>query len=183
MRVLLTVGHGTLTAPALINMLRGAGVTTVVDVRLVPRSRHNPQFDQSALDESVTAAGIGYRWERDLGGFRRPSTQSPHLALRHPAFRGYADWMEGERFRAALGTVVARATVERPAVMCSESVWWRCHRRLIADYVALCVDGVTPRHLLHDGSIVEHRLTDGARRGGDCVVYDVGIAPPLFMGS
>jgi uncharacterized protein (DUF488 family) len=177
--VVLTVGHGTLSGEELSDLLHCAAVAVLVDVRSMPRSRHNPQFERDVLTASLPAAGIAYRWERELGGFRRPSPSSPNVALRHPAFRGYADWMAGERFRAAIQTTVAEARRERLALMCSESVWWRCHRRLIADYVALCVDGVEPRHLLHDGSIADHRITDGARREGDRVVYDVGFTQPL----
>jgi uncharacterized protein (DUF488 family) len=107
-------------------------------------------------------AGASYRWEPALGGFRKPQPGSLNVALRHPAFRGYADYMQTEAFRKALDTLLYGAGEERTAILCSESLWWRCHRRLIADAASL-LHGVEVLHLMHDGKLRPHVPTDGAR--------------------
>jgi uncharacterized protein (DUF488 family) len=170
---LLTVGHGTLEAGALASLLRGAGVARLVDVRTAPGSRRHPHVGRIAMEGWLPAAGIEYRWERDLGGFRRAAADSPNTALRHPAFRGYADHMRTPTFRAALDAVLADAAEAPTAVMCSESLWWRCHRRLIADAASL-LGGADVVHLHHGGRLEPHRPTDGVRREGDLLVYDGG---------
>jgi uncharacterized protein (DUF488 family) len=177
---LLTVGHGTLTADELGRLLVDNGVEQPVDVRSYPGSRRNPQFGREAMETWVPGAGIGYRWERRLGGRRRARPDSLNVALRNEAFRGYADHMAGEAFRAGLDAVLAEAAERRTAVMCSETVWWRCHRRLLSD-AAVLVRGAEVRHLMHDGRLVAHPVTEGARldRGRGCVVYDVGGDVPL----
>src|SRR5438067_10028130 len=126
------------------------------------------------MEEWLTAAGIGYRWEPALGGLRKPTPDSPNIALRHSGFRAYADHMATAEFANALDGVLAEASHRRTAVMCAESLWWRCHRRLIADFATL-VRGVDVEHLLHDGRLSDHRITEGARREGDLVIYDVGV--------
>jgi len=123
-------------------------------------------------------AGIDYRWEPRLGGRRRVRPDSPNVALRDDAFRGYADHMGSEEFRAGLDDVLAEARRRRTAVLCAESVWWRCHRRLLSDFAVL-VRGAAVHHLMHDGRTLPHRVTEGARRRGDGVVYDVGTDRPL----
>jgi uncharacterized protein (DUF488 family) len=107
-------------------------------------------------------AGASYRWEPALGGFRKPQPGSRNVALRHPAFRGYADYMQTQTFQKALDTLLHGATEERSVILCSESLWWRCHRRLIADAAAL-LHGVEVLHLMHDGKLRPHVPTDGAR--------------------
>jgi uncharacterized protein (DUF488 family) len=158
---LLTVGHGTLPAERFAALLGGADVSSLVDVRTAPGSRHNPQFGRLELSAWLPEAGIDYRWEKRLGGFRKPAPDSPNDALRHPAFRGYADYIGGEEFGRALDEVLGAAATRRTAVMCSESVWWRCHRRLIAD-AALLLRGVPVLHLMHDGGLRPHQPTEGA---------------------
>jgi uncharacterized protein (DUF488 family) len=175
---LLTVGHGTLAAPAFADLVTGAGVELLVDVRSYPGSRRNPQFGRDEMARWLPEAGVDYRWERRLGGRRPVRPDSPHVALRHPSFRGYADHMDGPDFGAALDEVVAWAAARRTAVMCSESVWWRCHRRLLAD-AAVLTRGVDVVHLLHDGRLVPHAVTDGVRVDGDHLVYDIGGERPL----
>jgi uncharacterized protein (DUF488 family) len=177
---LLTVGHGTLAAGELAGLLTGAGVELLVDVRSYPGSRRNPQFGREAMAEWVPGSGLGYRWERRLGGRRRARPDSVNVALRNEAFRGYADHMAGEEFRSGLDAVLAEAAEWRTAVMCSETVWWRCHRRLLSD-AAVLVRGAGVRHLMHDGRLVAHPVTDGARLDRDrgCLVYDVGGDAPL----
>ncbi len=155
-------------------------MTLLVDVRSFPGSRRHPHFGREAMEAWVPGAGIDYRWERRLGGRRRARPDSENAALRNDAFRGYADHMTGEEFRAGLDAVLAEAATRRTAVMCSETVWWRCHRRLLSD-AAVLIDGAEVGHLMHDGRLVAHRLTDGARldaRRGR-VVYDVGADVPL----
>lgn len=179
---LLTVGHGTLAADELGRLLVEHGVELLVDVRSYPGSRHNPQFGREAMEAWVPGAGVAYRWERRLGGRRRARPDSMNVALRNEAFRGYADHMAGDEFQAGLDAVLAEAAERRTAAMCSETVWWRCHRRLLSD-AAVLVRGAEVRHLMHDGRLVPHPLTDGARLDRDrgCVVYDLGgdVSLPL----
>jgi uncharacterized protein (DUF488 family) len=111
-------------------------------------------------------AGASYRWEPALGGFRKPQADSSNVALRHPAFRGYADYMQTEPFQKALATLLHGAAEERSVILCSESLWWRCHRRLIADAASL-LHGVEVLHLMHDGKLRAHVPTEGVRVTGD----------------
>jgi uncharacterized protein (DUF488 family) len=179
---LLSVGHGTMTSEALAELFTGAGVELVVDVRSVPGSRRHPQFGRSEFEVWLPAAGVGYRWERDLGGFRRPEPSSRNVALRHPSFRGYADHMVTGRFRHALERMLDDAAHQVVTIMCAETLWWRCHRRLIADAATLCCDAEV-RHLGHDGRLSPHRLTAGVRvDSGGGLVYDAG-QPPLDAGG
>jgi uncharacterized protein (DUF488 family) len=172
-RRLLTVGHGTLSAVDLARLLAGTGVEAVVDVRSIPGSRRHPQFGRTELEEWMPAAGIGYRWEPDLGGFRAPVADSPNVALRHPSFRGYADYMTTDAFDCALEGLLDEASRLVVSAMCAETLWWRCHRRLIAD-AAVLLHGAEVRHLGHDGRLFVHRLTEGVRLEGRRLVYDVG---------
>jgi uncharacterized protein (DUF488 family) len=171
---LLTVGHGTASQQELTDLLRGAGVALLVDVRTAPGSRRHPHVARSELEQWLPAAGIGYRWEQDLGGFRRPAADSPDVVWREPMFRGYAGWMRQEPFRVALERVLAAG--DGTVVMCSESLWWRCHRRLLADAVVLLHD-VPVEHLMHDRRRQPHRPTDGARVTPAGLVYDEGALP------
>jgi uncharacterized protein (DUF488 family) len=172
-RALVTVGHGTLDADVFAQLLVDAGVTHLVDVRAHPGSRRHPQFSRSSMEEWVPAAGVHYRWAPDLGGRRRAAASSRHVALTNTAFRAYADYMETDAFRSALDELLAGARTERSAVMCAETLWWRCHRRLIADAVVLRRSfGV--EHLFHDGKVVEHAPTPVARLHDDALVYDGG---------
>jgi uncharacterized protein (DUF488 family) len=171
-RRLLTVGHGTAGRDELLGLLRHAGVQLVVDVRSAPGSRRFPHVRRSELAQWLPAAGIAYQWEADLGGFRRPRPGSPNTALRHPSFRGYADYMATAAFREALAGLLARAAHQVTTVMCAETLWWRCHRRLIAD-AATILGNARVCHLGHDGRLSPHRLTPGVRRSpGDTLIYD-----------
>lgn len=170
---LLTVGHGTLSSEQLAALLDGAGVEALVDVRTAPGSRRHPQFARAEMERWLPAAGIAYRWERALGGFRRPLPESPNTALRHAGFRGYADYMAGDAFPAALEGVLAEAARRPTVIMCAESLWWRCHRRLVADAGQL-VHGIEVGHLAHDGRVGPHRPTDGVRVEEGRLVYDGG---------
>jgi len=170
---LLTVGHGTLDADRLVGLLVAAGVGTVVDVRTAPGSRRHPHVARARMGEWLPAAGIAYRWEPDLGGWRKAAPDSPNVALRHSGFRGYADHMATAGFAAALDLLLDEAATGVTATMCSETLWWRCHRRLLAD-AAVLTRGAQVSHLGHDGRLTVHRVTDGARIDGDIVVYDGG---------
>jgi uncharacterized protein (DUF488 family) len=176
---LITVGHGTLPEDEFVALLAGAGVQSLVDVRTAPGSRRHPHFMRQAMEQWVPDAGISYRWEPRLGGLRKPSPDSPNVALRHPGFRAYADHMATPEFVAAVGDVLVEATARPTTVMCAESLWWRCHRRLIADFATL-VQGADVCHLMHDGRLAEHRPTEGVRREGEGLVYDVGETGSLL---
>lgn len=178
MTVLRTVGHGTLAAEVFASLLDSADVARVVDVRSFPGSRHNPQFGREAMERWVPETGLAYSWMRELGGRRRPNRGSKHVALRNDAFRAYADYMETEAFVSGVDQLLVGASGVSSAVMCSESVWWRCHRRLLADYLVL-VRGVDVAHLMHDGRLTPHAPTEGVRVERETLVYDVGITPPL----
>ncbi len=177
---LLTVGHGTISAEALSELLGGAGVELVVDVRTAPGSRRHPHFGRDRMAVWLPEAGVGYRWEPDLGGWRSARPDSPHVALRDKAFRGYADHMETPAFVAAAdrlleetGRLLDDAADRQTAAMCSESLWWKCHRRLLSDFAVL-VRSVAVAHLGHDGRLTVHEPTDGARVETGRLVYDAG---------
>jgi uncharacterized protein (DUF488 family) len=183
--MLLTYGHGTESAERTAAILTGAGVSELVDIRTAPGSRRHPQFSRAAMEEWLSGTGIGYRWDKRLGGFRKPGTDNPDVAWHEPMFRGYAEHMRGADFRDALDAVLADAVLaaeaggRQVAVMCSESLWWRCHRRLLADFVTLA-RGAEVRHLMHDGSTQAHRLSPGVRlREDGLLVYDAGQATLL----
>jgi uncharacterized protein (DUF488 family) len=173
---LVTVGHGTMSREGFSDLLRDAGVMQVVDVRSVPASRRNPHFAREQVERWLPADGIAYGWERRLGGFRRPRPDSTNVALRHPSFRGYADYMATAEFGEALDALVGSALARVTAVMCAETLWWRCHRRLIADAAEL-VRSLHTVHLGHDGRLADHRLTDGVRLDDDGVVVYDGPVP------
>jgi uncharacterized protein (DUF488 family) len=168
---LLTVGHGPEDRTALAARLRGAAVGLVVDVRRFPGSRSNPDVRRGALEEWLPAAGIGYRWEARLGGRRRLPPGGPVADgwWTVAQFAAYAAHTRTAEFAAALDEVLAEAATGTVAVMCSESVWWRCHRRLVAD-VAVLARGVPVSHLMPDGRLAEHRPSEGAVRGDDGLV-------------
>lgn len=136
---IITVGHGTTPSDEFADLLQQAGIETVVDVRTAPGSRRNPQFGKDALAQWLPEHGIDYRWEQRLGGFRKAAADSPDTAIRHPSFRAYAGHMRSEEFLAGITALLNQATeTQKPvAIMCSETVWWRCHRRMIADYLTL----------------------------------------------
>lgn len=169
-RVLYTIGHGESSVEEFLARARRAGLESIVDVRSIPASRRHPQFIGTAMDAWLRAAGIDYRWEPDLGGFRRTSAESPNIGLHHASFRGYADYMASDVFAAALARVLDEAAERRVAVMCSETLWWRCHRRLIAD-AAVLLHGAGVLHVDGRGEVEPHRVTPEARREDAILVY------------
>ena len=172
--MLLTYGHGTESAERTAATLAGACAASLVDIRTAPGSRRNPQFVRAAMEEWLPEAGIAYRWEKRLGGFRKPSAGNPDVVWHEDMFRGYAEHMRSADFRAAIDAVLAEAESRQVVVMCSESLWWRCHRRLVADYVSVA-RAVEVRHLMHDGRTEPHRPSPGLRlRDDGLLVYDSG---------
>lgn len=163
---LFTIGHSTHPIGEFIALLQEAGVGRIVDVRSIPRSRTNPQFNGDALSESLAAAGIGYTHLLALGGRRgrrRDAAPSPNQLWRNQAFRNYADYAMSDAFRAGLEELKSlAASGECCAIMCAEAVWWRCHRRIISDY--LLADGVAVIHIMGPGKLDPATLTPGARR-------------------
>lgn len=175
-----TLGHGTSAAEAFAARCREAGVGLVVDVRAFPGSRRHPHFGRDAMSGWLPTAGIAYRWLPALGGRRRRVPESKHVALRNESFRAYADHMESEEFLAGVEELLGVARETTAAVMCSESVWWRCHRRLLSDHLVL-VRAEHVVHLMHDGRATDHVPTDGVRLDdAGALVYDVGASPTLF---
>jgi uncharacterized protein (DUF488 family) len=168
---LVTVGHGTASRDELTALLHGAGVGRLIDVRRYPGSRAHPHVRREELAGWLPDAGIGYRSDERLGGRRRLPPESPDAWWQVAAFRAYAAHMRTAEFRDAVTGLLADAAAGRTAVMCSESLWWRCHRRLIADHLVL-VAGVPVVHLDHRGGLAEHRPAEGARRDGDVLIYD-----------
>ena len=169
-RVLYTIGHGEASVDEFLARSRRAGIESIVDVRSIPASRRHPQFVGTAMEAWLRAAGIDYRWARELGGFRRTSAQSPNIGLRHASFRGYADYMATDAFAVALDAVLDETSRRRVAVMCSETLWWRCHRRLIADAAVLLHD-VGVLHIDARGDVEPHRVTPEAKRARSALVY------------
>ncbi|MFF4771402.1 DUF488 family protein [Microtetraspora fusca] len=169
---LLTFGHGTASRALIADLLHRVDAEAVVDVRTAPGSRRVPDVGREELSTWLPEEGIGYRWEKRLGGFRKPAPDSPDTFWRNDSFRGYAGYSREPEFHAALKDLLDQAAAGRTAIMCSETVWWRCHRRIIADYAVL-VHHVPVLHLAHDGRLTEHRPTPGARLLDDgLLVYD-----------
>jgi uncharacterized protein (DUF488 family) len=182
---LYTVGHGSRSTSELISVLGARGVGRLVDVRRYPRSRRHPHLSYEALAVELPAAGIGVEWcGEELGGRRRPRPGSRHTAWRNDAFRGYADHMDTDLFQGAIDRLLAQVEAGPPtAVMCAETLWWRCHRRLIADAVVLAGGEVV--HLLDERSAQPHQLHPAVRPDdAGRPVYDGGAEElPLNGGS
>jgi uncharacterized protein (DUF488 family) len=156
----------------LLELLRGADIEDVVDVRTAPGSRRNPDVARSAMEQWIPEHGIGYRWEQRLGGWRKDPADSPDTALRNRSFAGYAAHMRSVSFGIVVDELLAAAAATRTAVLCAESVWWRCHRRMLADFAVLARD-VPVEHLMPGGRRQMHRLTEGVRlREDGLLVYD-----------
>lgn len=172
MKALYTAGHGTASQSDFTELLTAAGVTSLVDVRIGPGSRKHPHFGKDRMGEWLPEAGISYRWEQRLGGFRKLPPDSPDIALRNESFRAYASYMRSEVFRAAAGELVAGAQAAQTVIMCSETLWWRCHRRLISDH-CLLLAGTPVEHLMPRSGNTVHVATKGVRVLGDSLRYDV----------
>lgn len=165
----LTIGHSTRPIEAFLRLLRSHGVERVVDVRTVPRSQRNPQFNRDVLPAALEDAGIAYTHLAGLGGLRHPKGDSPNTGWRNPSFQGFADYMQTADFEQGLAALIDVARGERVAVMCAEALPWRCHRSLISD--ALTVRGISAAHILDEKPARPHRLTPWAHVEGTVITY------------
>src|SRR5579863_5633016 len=165
----LTIGHSTRSIESFIEMLRAHGVKRVVDVRTIPRSRTNPQFNRESLAESLTEAGGGYTHAAELGGLRHSRKDSRNTGWRNASFRGYADYMQTPEFEAAIQSLIEAAKREQVTIMCAEAVPWRCHRYLIGD--ALKARGIAVADIMSATRSQQHELTSFAKVQGTQVTY------------
>ena len=166
---ILTIGHSTRPIDAFLEMLQAHRVERLVDIRTIPRSRHNPQFNMDALPKPLKRAGIEYTHMRELGGLRHAHKDSINTGWENASFRGFADYMQTPEFEAALGQLIEMAGRKRVAIMCAEAVPWRCHRSLIAD--ALTARGVPVDHIMSKTRASAHSLTPFAKASGSRVTY------------
>ncbi len=164
-----TVGHSTRGLDEFLALLASHRIEAVADVRRFPGSRKYPHFNRDALAVSLLAAGLEYVPMTELGGRRRPRPDSHNTVWRNESFRGYADFMETEGFRAGIEVLLALASRKRVAIMCSEAVWWRCHRSMISDY--LKVRGIRVLHIMDSGECEEHPYTSAARVADGKLLY------------
>ena len=165
-----TIGHSTRPIGEFLDLLRAQGIRQLLDIRTIPKSRRNPQFNTDALAASLAAAGVRYMHMKDLGGLRHPARDSINLGWRNESFRGYADYMQTPEFVAALDRALHLAEETSPAVfMCAEAVPWRCHRSLVAD--ALIVRGIRVLEIVSAAQPKEHTLTPFARVRGLRITY------------
>lgn len=169
-----TVGHSTRSIDDVLALLEAQRIKLLVDVRQFPQSRRMPQFNRDALAASLARHEIGYEHFQALGGRRKPSTDSINAAWREEGFRGYADYMQTDQFTAALECLMSRAGAQRTAIMCAEALYWRCHRRLIAD--ALLARGWTVLHIQNAEKVEPHQLPSFARIEGVRVTYPAAQA-------
>lgn len=168
-----TIGHSNRTADDFLSLLGAFGIKKIVDVRTIPKSRHNPQFNKDALRASLKKAGIEYRHLAKLGGLRRASKDSKNLGWRNSSFRGFADYMSTPEFAEGLSELEKIARVRKTAVMCAEAVPWRCHRSLIAD--ALVKKGWVVRDIMSKTKSPRHHLTPFLRMMKGRIIY-----PPIL---
>jgi uncharacterized protein (DUF488 family) len=176
--ILYTIGHSTHPIERFLELLSEHRIAMLADIRSFPSSRKWPQFSQGELARAVAGAGIEYRWLKRLGGRRhgvRPD--SPHSAWTHPAFRSYADYMDGAEFAGGVEELGAIASAAATAIMCSEGLWWRCHRRLVSDQMLML--GWNVMHILPTGKLSQHSLTEFARIADGRLIYDRMVTPDL----
>jgi len=173
-----TIGHSTHNIEEFIELLRSNGVRRVIDIRTIPKSRRNPQFDTDALAKSLRAAEMDYVHLKELGGLRRPLRESPNMGWRNASFRGYADYMQTPEFEAALNRAIQLGSEKPAALMCAEAVPWRCHRSLVAD--ALMVRGIEVLEIVNTSAPKPHKLTPFARVKGNEIIYPANDTAELF---
>lgn|ERR1043166_672208 len=170
---ILTVGHSTRPLAEFVELLRAHGVRRLVDVRTIPRSRHNPQFNQNSLPGTLQKEGMSYVHLPALGGLRHAASDSANLGWRNASFRGFADYMQTEAFAGGINELVRLAGESPTAIMCAEAVPWRCHRSLIAD--ALLVRGFPVEHILSPSRRQPHVLTPFAKVRGETITYPAAV--------
>lgn len=164
-----TIGHSTHPIEEFIAMLKAFNIETLVDIRTIPRSRHNPQFSQEVLAQALKASGICYCYMKDLGGLRHTKKDSVNQGWRNLSFRGYADYMLTAEFQQAVKELIALGKVSHTAIMCAEAVPWRCHRSLVGD--ALLVRGIAVEDIMSEQKSSPHKLTKFAQVSGDQILY------------
>jgi uncharacterized protein (DUF488 family) len=172
-----TLGHSTRSLGDFVQLLEAYGIERIADIRTVPRSRHNPQFNADTFAPALEAASVEYEPLKALGGLRRPRKDSLNTGWRNDSFRGFADYMQTEAFREGLGRLIEMGRAKRVAIMCAEAVPWRCHRSLVAD--ALLVQGISTVEILSESSWREHTLTPFARMEGTGLTYPGPVSAPL----
>ncbi len=168
---LFTIGHSQHSAEQFVDLLRQHQIGALVDIRRFPGSRKYPQFDQEEFAKNLPEHGIKYHWLQSLGG-RRPKVKgfvSPNTGLRNESFRNYADYMLTDGFREGISTLEQITETQRTAIMCAESVFWRCHRRLVSDFWV--ANGGSVQHIFPSGEAKPHKLTDGVKLDDGCVTY------------
>ena len=166
---ILTIGHSTLTIADFTDLLRAHAVELIVDIRTVPRSRHNPQFNENTLAATLKRSGIDYVRLKGLGGLRHPRKDSLNVGWRNESFRGFADYMQTQDFEAGTNELIGLARDRTVAIMCAEALPWRCHRSLIAD--ALLARGIKVEHIMTLKKPTEHFLTKWAKVDGKQITY------------
>ena len=178
-----TIGHSNHPLEKFIEMLTAHGIELIADVRTVPRSRHNPQYNSDVLPASLREQGMAYRHLPDLGGLRHAKKDSLNTGWENATFRGFADYMQTESFEKGLAELIALADGTKVALMCAEALPWRCHRSLIAD--ALMVRGITVMHIMSRTAANEHTLTPFAKVNGTTITYpgDAPLQLDIFHGS
>jgi uncharacterized protein (DUF488 family) len=167
--IIFTIGHSTHPLEEFIGLLKAHAVEQLIDVRTIPRSRHNPQFNRDTLSVKLRNARIGYRHMKGLGGLRHPLKNSPNDGWRNSGFRGFADYMQTAEFAENLQKLIALAKKKQTVIMCAEAVPWRCHRSLISD--ALTVRGIAVEHITSRTSRHTHKLTPFALVDGKRITY------------
>jgi uncharacterized protein (DUF488 family) len=178
---LYTLGHSTRSLEEFLQLLQAYQITHLVDVRTIPRSRHNPQFDKSSLPGELEKVGVKYTHLPELGGLRKPQPDSRNTAWRNQSFQAFADYMGTQSFREGLESLIRLASEDKLAIMCAEAVPWRCHRSLIAD--ALTVRGIEVEHILSPTSSQPHELTKFAKVEGTKITYPAESNPGDPRGS
>jgi uncharacterized protein (DUF488 family) len=167
--IIYSIGHSTRTLEEFLELLKAYNATFLVDVRTVPRSRHNPQFNKETLPASLKDAAIRYLHMPEIGGLRHPKRDSINLAWENPSFRGYADYMQTKEFTEALLKLIALARENCLAIMCAEALPWRCHRGLISD--ALVARHIRVLHIINKTNTITHELNEMAHVEGNTITY------------
>ena len=169
MLTIYTIGHSTRPIDEFISLLNAYGIRQLVDIRTIPKSRHNPQFMQESLEKSLPATDIRYIYMKDLGGLRHGDKDSVNLGWRNRSFRSYADYMQTDGFKTAIEELITLAEKAPTAIMCAEAVPWRCHRSLVGD--ALLIRGVRVLDIMSATNAPEHKLTSFAHVDGTNITY------------
>lgn len=171
--VVYTIGHSTRSLEEFIKILNSFKINLVIDVRTVPHSKHNPQFNKNALSETLKTKGIKYILLSELGGLRRPRENSVNLALKNKSFQGYADYMQTKEFSENLLKLIALARENQLVIMCAEAVPWRCHRTLLSD--ALSIRKFKVKHILNENNFINHEINPLAQIEGTKISYTLFV--------